>query len=403
MSGLLDKATKSKETSVTNEDSSEKPRRESDAILTGSTTPFDNGLNLTNMKFQAAAVIGFLITMLLVFFIDNIVLFGEITLDDFLVPGILIWWVVFNGNSLKDKEFDTTKLGVSAVAFLVVTVAFAGIAIFNSTDSGVTIGNIEYDGEEDEIDLSFYGPKGMDYTVEVLVDGKVEYSHDATISIDKGSHSISLDEFWKGNAEDMKGDTLVEYEIRVTSDGDESSMTFDDIMNREVDTAFIKITEIYEIIPPPTNEETSSKEYTGITVEMFVGMGNPGSSYDFSNNYFTGTTPKPIASDWSAVIAVKLDSTTKYTYDSIESDEGIANGVGEFTRDWVVLPGTELGDLARDDFYQQTGGDGCYTFEVTLENEHGEILVDTSSKIEFYWESNEVDEDTEDDQPAEAC
>ena len=396
MSGLLDKATKSKETSVTKEESSEPERRESDAILTESNTPFDNGLNLTKMKFQAAAVIGFLITMILVFFIDNIVLFGGITLDDFLVPGILIWWVVFNGNSLKDKEFDTMKLVVSGVAFLVVTAAFAGIAIFNSADSGVTIGNIEYDGEEDEIDLSFYGPKGMDYTVEVLVDGKVEYSHDDTISIDKGSHSISLDDFWKGNAEDMKGDTLVEYEIRVTSDGDESSMTFDDIMNREVDTAFIKITEKFS----STSGDTSGKEYTGITVEMFVGMGNPGSNYDFSNDYFTGTTPKPIASDWSAVIAVKFSSTTKYTYDPIESDEGVANGVGEFTRDWVVLPGTESGDLARDDFYQD---DGCYTFEVTLENEHGEILVDTSSKIEFYWDSNEADPDSEDDQPAEAC
>ena len=393
MSGLLDKATKSKETSVTKEESSEPAPRESDSILAESTTPFDNGLNLTNMKFQAAAVIGFLITMILVFFIDNIVLFGGITLDDFLVPGILIWWVVFNGNSLKDKEFDTTKLVASGVAFIVVTVAFFGIAIFNSTDSGVTIGNIEYDGEEDEIDLSFYGPKGMDYTVEVLVDGKVEYSHDDTISIDKGSHSISLDDFWKGNAEDMKGDTLVEYEIRVTSDGDESSMTFDDIMNREVDTAFIKITEVL-------STETNDKTYTGITVEMFVGMGNPGSSYDFSNNYFTGTTPKPIASDWSAVIAVKFASSTKYTYDSIEADEGVANGVGEFTRNWVVLPGTESGDLAREDFYQD---DGCYTFEVTLENEHGEILVDTSSKIEFYWDSNEADPDSADDQPAEAC
>jgi hypothetical protein len=345
------------------------------------------------MKFQAIAVIGFIITMILVFFIDNVVLFGGITLDDFLVPGILICWVVFNGNSLKDKEFDTTKLVASGVAFIVVTVAFFGIAIFNSTDSGVTIGNIEYDGEEDEIDLSFYGPKGMDYTVEVLVDGKVEYSHDDTISIDKGSHSISLDDFWKGNAEDMKGDTLVEYEIRVTSDGDESSMTFDDIMNREVDTAFIKITEVL-------STETNDKTYTGITVEMFVGMGNPGSSYDFSNNYFTGTTPKPIASDWSAVIAVKFASSTKYTYDSIEADEGVANGVGEFTRNWVVLPGTESGDLAREDFYQD---DGCYTFEVTLENEHGEILVDTSSKIEFYWDSNEADPDSADDQPAEAC
>ena len=82
----------------------------------------------------------------------------------------------------------------------------------------------------------------------MLVDGKVEYSHDATISIDKGSHSVSLDDFWKGNAENMNGKGLIDYEIRVTSDGGEDSMTFDDIMNREVDTAFIKVTEEYDIV-----------------------------------------------------------------------------------------------------------------------------------------------------------
>ena len=397
MSGLLDKATKSAKNSEDSNSGDGLLANNSDAILTDKGFEFDNGLNLTNLKFQIGSIIGFLVTIVLVFFIDNIVLFGEYTLDDFLVPGVLICWVVFNGNSLKDMEFDTTKLVVSGVAFLVVTVAFFGIAVFNSTDSGVTIGNIEYDGQEDEIDLSLYGPKGMDYTVEVLVDGNVEYSHDGTISIDKGSHSISLDDFWKGNAEDMKGDTLVEYEIRVTSDGDESSMTFDEIMNREVDTAFIKITEVL------STENNVDKTYTGITVEMFVGIGNPSSNYDFSNNYFTGTTPKPIASDWSAVIAVKFDSNSipKYTYNPIEADEGVANGVGEFTRNWVILPGTESGDLARDDFYQD--GDGCYTFEVTLENEHGEILVDSSSKIEFYWDSNESDPDSENDKSAEAC
>jgi len=396
MSGLLDKATKSAKNSEDSNSGDGLLANNSDAILTDKGFEFDNGLNLTNLKFQIGSIIGFLVTIVLVFFIDNIVLFGEYTLDDFLVPGVLICWVVFNGNSLKDMEFDTTKLVVSGVAFLVVTVAFFGIAVFNSTDSGVTIGNIEYDGQEDEIDLSLYGPKGMDYTVEVLVDGNVEYSHDGTISIDKGSHSISLDDFWKGNAEDMKGDTLVEYEIRVTSKGGEDSMKFNEIMNREVDTAFIKITEVL-------STASDDKTYTGITVEMFVGMGNPSSNYDFSNNYFTGTTPKPIASDWSAVIAVKSDSNSipKYTYNAIEADEGVANGIGEFTRNWVILPGTESGDLARDDFYQD--GDGCYTFEVTLENEHGDILVDSSSKIEFYWDSNEADPDSGNDKSAEAC
>ena len=62
-----------------------------------------------------------------------------------------------------------------------------------------------------------------------------------TINVDKGSHSVDLDDFWNGNAQDMNGGKLVEYEIKVTSEGGEDSMTFDDIMNREVDTAFVRI------------------------------------------------------------------------------------------------------------------------------------------------------------------
>ena len=376
MSGLLDKANK------TAADTTEEPKESSEAVLTDVTpVASGNGLNMNQLKFQIGAVFGFLITMILVFFIDNIVLFGDITLDDFFVPGILLWWIVFNGEDLKQQSFDTKKLAVSLVGFLVVTALFAGVAILNASDSGVTIANIEYDGDDDEIDLSFYGPKGMDYTIEVLVDGSVEYSHDATISVDKGTHSVDLDDFWKGNAQDMNGGKLVEYEIKVTSDGGEDSMSFDDIMNREVDTAFVKITEVFN------TDSNGDKTYTGITVEMIVGMGTPSANYNFANDYFTGTTPKPIASDWTATLSVKFGSNTQYTYNAVTADEGIANGVGEFRFDWVMLPGTESGNLARDSFYVD---DGCYTFEVVIVNEHGETYTDSSSKIEFFWDSNEA-------------
>ena len=375
MSGLLDKANK------TAAETTEEPKENSEAVLTDVTpVASGNGLNMNQLKFQIGAVFGFLVTMILVFFIDNIVLFGDITLDDFFVPGIILWWLVFNGEDLKQQSFDTKKLVVSGVGFLVVTALFAGVAILNASDSGVTIANIEYDGDDDEIDLSFYGPKGMDYTIEVLVDGSVEYSHDATISVDKGTHSVDLDDFWNGNAQDMNGGKLVEYEIKVTSEGGEDTMTFDDIMNREVDTAFVRITEVFT-----TNDQ--EKTYTGITVEMIVGMGTPSANYNFANDYFTGTTPKPIASDWTATLSVKFGSNTQYTYNAVTADEGIANGVGEFRFDWVMLPGTESGNLARDSFYAD---DGCYTFEVEIVNEHGETYTDSSSKIEFFWDSNEA-------------
>ena len=64
------------------------------------------------------------------------------------------------------------------------------------------------------------------------------------------------------------------------------------------------------------------------------------------------------------------------------------------------MPGTESGNLARDDFYS---GDGCYTFEVEIVNELGDTYTDTSSNIEFFWDSNENNDPQDPDQAAEAC
>ena len=395
MSGLLDKANKAAEDKEETEvvDAVVEVSTEGKVVSEPSS---GSGLNMDALKFQIGAVVGFIITMILVFFIDTIVLFGDFTLDDLFVPGVILWWLVFNGDDLKKQEFDAKKLGISFGTFVIVTGMIAGVAIFSGSSATVTISEIAYDGDDDEIDLSFYGPKGAEYTIEVLVNGKVEYTHDATISIDKGSHSVSLDDFWKGNAENMNGKGLIDYEIRVTSDGGEDSMTFDDIMNREVDTAFIKVAEEYDIENDP-NDQGNRKVYKGIYVEMIVGMGTPNAEFDFKDGIFTGTTPQPIESDWDATIRV-LGGETTHVYE-LTADEGIANTYGDFNFNWVSLhPGG--GYLDKDDFY---GNDGCYTFEITIENEHGSTLVSTDSQIRFYWEDNSADWDTSNDKPAEAC
>lgn len=386
MSGLLDKAN---ETAKSTE---KEPEKEvSDAVI--DVFPEDSngsGLNAQKLQFQLGSLVVLIVTMVVVFILDNKAILGEFTLDDLFIPGVLISWLLFNALELKEKEFDMKMLGASAGAILVVSVAFAGLAILSS--GTVTISNIEYDGDNNEIDLDFYGPKGMDYTIEILVDGKVEYTHEATINVDKGTHSVDLDDFWKGNAQDMNGKDLITYEIVVTSKGGEDSMTFDSIMNREVDTAFIKVTEVFE-----TDESSGDKTYTGITVQMIVGMGNPDSDYEFEADYFSGTIPQTIVSDWTADVVVKYGSSVKYEYNSITADEGIVNGLGEFSFNWVTLPGTGAGDLERSDFYDE---DGCYTFEVTIENENGEIHVDSSSKIKFFWDANEANANDDEDQPA---
>ena len=308
---------------------------------------------------------------------------------------MLFGWVLYNGSDyISESGLSNVKMAITAVAFVGLFVFTALGTMFMNAGGGVTIASVELDGKNDEIDLSFYGPSGMSYTIEVFVDGVVEYTHDDEIDRDRGSHSIALDEFWAGNAMDMNENNQVSYEIKVTSEDGEESFTFGDIMNREIDTGLVKVGEVYWTNPD------GNKEYTGLTVEMILGIGDPDASFDFSNGFFTGTTPMPIESDWSATLTVKRGSSIEYQYSTIQADEGVVNGLGDFWFDWVRMPGTSAGDLAKDDFYT---GDGCYTFEVEIVNVLGETYVDSSSKIEFFWDSNEADSSNSQPASSENC
>ena len=409
MSGLLDKATGLKDSpkeesgdskvdsnleSKFIEENSSNDIQE-DTVYEGILGENSSGFDTSNLKLQLSAIGAFLVTMILVFFIDNTVLFASISLDDFLVPGVIASWVIFNWKDLSVKVFDAKQLAVTGVAFMLVTVVFGGVAMFASGGSGVSIASIDYlsDSEGDMIDIDFYGPKGMDYTVEVLVDGKVKYTHEDTIKIDKGSHSILLDEFWNGNGKDMDDKTVVEYEIRVTSSDNVDSMTFSDIMTREVDTAYVKALEKYNY------DDDGKKFYEGIYVEMVAGVGSPDAEFAYANGVFSGKVPQTIKSDWEATILVLGGVSPPYKYEIDDVDEGVAPGYGDFSQYWVSLH-LDGGYLEKMDFYDD---DGCYTFEITLENEHGETLVSTDSRIKFFWNANDADDDTSNDKPAEAC
>jgi len=379
MSGLLDKANKT---------AAEKTEVVPDEIASEESLQLDSKITT---GLQIAGVLSLLVSMFLL--VQNGWLYA--TLSDYIIAFflMLIGWTLFNSSDYLQQELSKAKIALTALGFAGLFIATIVGTIFMNAGGAVTIASIELDGEKDEIDLSFFGPSGTAYTVEVFVDGSVQYSHDGEINIDRGSHSISLDEFWSGNSMNMNDMSKVDYEIKVTSDSGEDSVKFNDIMNREVDTGFVRITEVFD-----TNSN-GEKSYTGITVEMIIGMGDPSAEFGFSNNFFTGTTPKTIASDWSATLVVKMGGNVEYQYSTINANEGIVNGIGEFFGGWVVMPGTNAGDLARSDFYDS---DGCYTFEVQIVNDLGETYTDTSSQIEFFWDDNEISNDDE-DQPAEAC
>ena len=297
---------------------------------------------------------------------------------------IAVGWGLYTGSSVMSSAFSPVKAGISAGALVLIYILASIGTMFIVAGGGVTIASVELDGANDELDLKFFGPSGMDYTVEILVDGAVSASHDSSINVDRGSHSVDLEDFWAGNAEDMNENSLLTYEVKVTSEGGEASFDFSHLMNREMDTGFVRINEKF------TTNSNGDKEYTGINVELIVGMGSPDASFGFDNNMFTGDEPKPVKSDWTASLRILQGSSVKYTYDSITAEEGIVPGLGEFYFSWVQMPGTYSNDISildKDDFYT---GDGCYTFEVTINNVLGDTFTNTDSKIEFFWDSNEA-------------
>ena len=317
------------------------------------------------------------------------------TFVDYLVAITILafGWILYNASDYLGDGLSGFKMGTTAVVFAGLFMTTLVGTVFMNAGGGVTIAAAKLDGGNDEIDLSFYGPGGMEFTVEVLVDGEVEYSKDLEIERDRSSHSIDLDEIWNGNSKDRENRTLVTYEIKVTSEGGEATTTISEFMTREVDTGYVKVTEVFD------TDSNGNKEYTGISVEMIIGIGNPGATYNFNNGFFVGTPPKTIVSDWTATLTVKKGTSTTYVYQQITSDEGFVSGIGDFWTGWVAMPGTDGGNLARGDFFD---GDGCYTFEVSIQNDLGGDVVDSSSRIEFSWDSNEASSSGE-DQPATNC
>jgi len=343
---------------------------------------------------QVAGVVTFLIS---IFLLVQVGWLYATALDYVIAISVmLLGWILLNGSDFISSGLSNTKMILTGAGFLTLFIGtIFGTSLMNA-GGGVTIASLELDGDGDkdaEIDLLFYGPRGMDFTVEVLVDGEVQYTEDGTIETDRARLSIPLDEFWNGNSMDMDENSLVTYEVKVTSDGREDIVNFDDIMNREADTGFVKVNEIY------STSGQGEKEYTGISVEMIIGIGEPDAFFDFSNNFFTGEAPMSIVSDWEVTLTVKKGSAVQHVYPKITADEGFASGYGDFWNNWVAIPGDAgAAHLDREIFYD---GDGCYTFEVKIENVLGDTYTTTDSKIEFFWDSNEASEGS--DEEASKC
>ena len=99
MSGLLDKANESAKS--TDDQSTDDVK---DAVITGfADDSSDKGINSQKLQFQLGSLAVLVVTMVVVFILDNKALVGEFTLYDLFIPGVLISWVLFNALELKES------------------------------------------------------------------------------------------------------------------------------------------------------------------------------------------------------------------------------------------------------------------------------------------------------------
>jgi hypothetical protein len=341
--------------------------------------------------FQSAGVVGLLATLGMVFFYG-----GTTFWDDLFIPGILVWWLVFNGHDLKSRQIIPKHLVATGLAFLVVSGSIAGVSIFMGGSSAPTISEISFDDESNDLRIALYGSSGTDFHLEIQdEDGVVLCSADDTIQVDKVTVSMPLSECWNGNAYDEDGKEVNPYTVVATSGGNEDRFTIPaELVSREVTGAVVRAVELFEA---QDGSENTFNHYTGLDVGMAVGILEM-EDYSMNNGFYDGDTPFTITADWDATVVVYYGAGgSEELVAEISAEEGIAGGFGDFISGWVRIDA----NLDRDTFYDE---DGCYTFEVTITNEvTGTTMVDDRSQIYLSWESNEADEDSGNDDMATTC
>ena len=360
--------------------------------FTGFEKSSPDGVDKTQkMLFQSAGVVGLLGTLGMVFFYEDTTIW-----DDLFLPGILVWWLVFNGHDLKSKQIIPKQLIVTGVAFLFVSGSIAGVSIFIGGPSTPTISEISFDDGNDNLRIVLYGSPGTDFHLEIQDnDGDILCSADDTIQVNKVTVSIPISDCWNGNAYDEDGNEVNPYTVVATSDGSEDSFTIPaKLVTREVTGAVVRAIELFE---PQNGNDNTFNHYTGLDVGMAVGILEM-EDYSMENGFYNGDTPFAITADWDATVVVYFGTGgSEITVAELSAEEGIAGGFGDFISGWVRLDA----NLDRDTFYDE---DGCYTFEITVTNEvTGTSIIDDRSQIYLSWESNEADEDSSNDEIATTC
>ena len=373
-----------------------KPKKESKPVADSEDDfEFDEIEGNRKLIFHIAGSLILLITLIGIFWFKyvNWLLVGS---------AIIVSWAIFNAEMALTKNINNTKLIATGVAWLLLSVAMTG-ATFTLGSSGVTITEIQYNEDDDKIRITMFGNSGSDIDVSIEMDGQLMCEDSTSISFDQITISFDVKDCWGGNSLDETATEVIDYVVIATSgDSTDSYGIPSAIMAREVNSGLVKIVEQTESVEGNTG---NYNEYQGIQVELGVGIDDLTNSYSFSEGQFTGTSPWWISADWEATIEVYHGGTSNlvYTYDEIKANGGVASGYGEFNSDWVRIPANSGNFTLKDTDFYDSYGDGCYTFVVTIDNEISTSFEDSRSSIEFFWDENESDEDTTNDQPAESC
>jgi hypothetical protein len=367
-----------------------------DATIEGEVSPIsdskESGRPDNNALFNILGTVSLLIILGMVFYNKYV---------DWLIFGSALAgsWALYNGAYLKVRRIDYVKLGSTAVVWMVLAGVITSASFMIGSSSGVKIASIEFEDDANNLRITMFGSSGSDFDISVTNGGTVLCSESASIGIDRVTVNLAVEDCWAGNAYDHNGEEVLDYIVNVHDGENTDTYTIPArYMSRNATAGLVKVT---EITSSTSGAQQSYNEYDGIQVDAAIGIGDQSQAYSFSNGYFSGNDPWWIEADWSATITVIYGGSTVYTFNVLNSEEGTVAGLGDFHSGWVYVKSNSGGMLDRNHFYDD---DGCYTFEVSITSEvSGQTVVDSRSQIDFHWNDNEADEDTSNDQPAEAC
>jgi len=404
MSGLLDKAkAKEEETSATEvvaEIDSDGVQSLTEVVESTDKGSVDGFLDDNMVKVTKGA--GIVLAIAAVYMFWNLKTIEGI----YALGALVISYALFNLDNILATETDSKKLLAMGAVWLMLGAVPYGIG-FGFGEGNVTISGYEFDEFEDKISYQVFSSAEDEFDTWITFGDETVWEESISLTNDRKTVNVDLDEFYQSNSLDYDGDELKYYTIHVKQGDVSGEYVIDDEnawdLTRNIDSVGVQIIEEVEIEQiedegPPKRTYTKSN-YMGIAIQIKPGLSD-GGTFNSTDGTYKGESITTINSDYDLEFVVTGGKkwadhpTIKVDGDSAVWDGGSGNPYNG----WMFLSGTTSGEileyLERDEFFT---GDGCYSFTSTLTHDIDDSVVTDAVSYYISWEQNESDDDNTND------